>query len=237
MKYSGTKRADVEGLDALSVKSLDASKALERLRIIKLAPVWKNPEDNLVLSVRNAAAHMGVVQQDLLRTAIRSMVRFAEHTRVHFGQTPEFWWGGELATIAPGMVEADSLAWEGIVRAKFAAAKMRIAELKQGLPGPDVDRLLASMTGSWRTSMEHNETTECPCCGYTGWVTGTVDRGAGETQYTEIGWPTFYSVLHIYHFECNVCGLRLTDGAELDIAGVEAEIDFQDDDYSPEPDF
>jgi hypothetical protein len=235
LKYSGTKTAGVEHPDATQVKSIEALKAIERLRYIKLMPVW-GTADNLVFSVRNAAAHMGVVQQNLLRSAIRPMVRFAEHTRIQYGQTPELWWGDELSDIAPGMVEADALAWEQIVQAKLAAARIRIAELKDGLPAAAADGILASMTGSWRTSMEHNETTACPGCGYTGWVTGSVDRGAGETQYDEDGWPTFYSLLHIFHFECNVCGLKLTDEGELDLAGVEVEMEFRDDDYFPEPD-
>lgn len=234
LKYSGTKTAGVEHPDAFQVKSLEASKTIERLRHVKLLPVWSTA-DQSVFSVRNAAAHMGVVQQNLLRSAIRPMVRFAEHTRIHYGHTPEHWWGNELSTIAPGMVEADALAWEQIVQAKLTAARMRIAELKHGLPPAAADGILASMVGSWRTTMEHNEITTCPGCGYLGWATGAVDRGAGETEYEEDGWPAFHSLLHVFHFECNVCGLRLTDEAELDIAGVETEIEFRDDDYLPEP--
>lgn len=235
LKYSGTRRSGVDHPDAFQVKSLDASKTIERLRHIKLLPAW-GAADHSVFSVRNAAAHMGVVHQNLLRSAIRPMVRFAEHTRIHYGVTPELWWGDELSTIAPGMVEADALAWEQIVQAKLTTARMRIAEMKAGLPPAAADGILASMVGSWRTTMEHNETTTCPGCDYLGWATGTVDQGAGETEYDEDGWPTFYSLLHVMHFECNVCGLKLTDQAELEIAGVEAEIIFKDEDYFPEPD-
>lgn len=235
LKYSGTKRAGVDHPDAFQVRSLEATKAIERLRHIKLLPVW-GLADQSVFSVRNAAAHMGMVQRNLLRSAIRPMVRFAEHTRIHYGQLPEIWWGDELSTIAPEMVEADALAWEQIVQAKLAAARMRIAELKDRLPAAAADGILASMVGTWRTSMEYNEMTACPGCDYLGWATGEVHQGSGETQYDEDGWPTFYSTLHVLHFECNVCGLRLADKAELDIAGVETEIEFQDDHYVPEPD-
>jgi hypothetical protein len=225
----------VENPDAFQVKSLEATKAIDRLRHLKLLPTW-GTSDQSVFSVRNAAAHMGVVQQNLLRSAIRPMVRFAEHTRIHYGQLPQAWWGDELSTIAPGMVEADALAWVQIVQAKLTAARIRIAELKGELPEATANAILSAMVGSWRTSMEYNDTTECPGCGYAGWATGEVQQGSGETQYDEDGWPTFYSTLHVLHFECNVCGLKLTDKAELDIAGVEAEIEFQDDHCFPEPD-
>lgn len=235
LKWSGTKRAGVENPDAFQVKSLEATKAIDRLRHLKLLPSW-GPSDHLVFSIRNAAAHMGVVQQNLLRSAIRPMVRFAEHTRTHYDQSPAAWWGDELATIAPGMVEADALAWGQIVQAKLTAARLRVSELKADLPSATADAILSSMVGSWRTSMEYNETTECPGCGFLGWATGEVDSGAGETQYDEDGLPTFYSTLHVLHFGCNVCGLKLTDEAELDVAGVETEINFQDDYFSLEPD-
>jgi hypothetical protein len=217
------------------VKSLDATKAIERLRHLKLLPASGAP-DTSVFGVRNAAAHMGVVNQQLLRSAIRPMVRFAEHTRIHYGQAADLWWGDELSTIAPGMVEADALEWEQIVQSKLAAARIRIAELRESLPSAAADGILASMVGSSRTTMEYNEPTTCPSCDNLGWATGTVDSGAGETEYDEDGWPTFYSRLHVLHFECNVCGLRLTNEAELDVAGVEAEIEFKDDAYFPEPD-
>lgn len=235
LKYSGTRAAEVENPDAFQVKSLDASKAIDRLRHLRLLPVWTT-SDHSVFSVRNAAVHMGVVQQNLLRSAVHSMVRFAEHARIRSGQSAELWWGDELAPIAESMVEADTVAWAQIVQAKMAAARIRVAEIKAGLPELMVDAILASMTGPWRVSMEHNETTECPACGYTGWATGTVDRGAGETQYEDDGWPTFYSVLNIQHFECNVCGLKLTDEAELEIAEVEAALEFPDEEFFPEPD-
>ncbi|MDQ0000151.1 MULTISPECIES: hypothetical protein [Pseudarthrobacter] len=45
----------------------------------------------------------------MLRSAIRPMVRFAEHVRLHYNATALSWWGKELSTIAPEMVEADAL--------------------------------------------------------------------------------------------------------------------------------
>ncbi|WP_458117285.1 hypothetical protein [Arthrobacter sp. D2-10] len=235
LKYSGTKLPGVDNLDAFQVKSLEATKAIERLRHIKLLPTWSTA-DQSVFTVRNAAAHMGLVQQNLLRSAVRPMVRFAEFVRTHYGYVPKEWWGEELSSIAPGMVEADALAWEQIVQGKLAAARIRISELKAGLPEAAADGILSGMVGSWRTTMDYNETTSCPGCGYLGWATGEVHQGSGETQYDEDGWPTYYSTLHVLHFECNVCGLKLADEAELEIAGVEVEIEFEDEHYFPEPD-
>lgn len=236
LKYSGTKTPGIDHPDAIQVKSLDATKAVERLRQLKLFPASVAPADNLVFGVRNAAAHMGVVNQNLLRSAIRPMVRFAEHTRIHYGHDEDPWWGDELSSIATQMVLTETLEWEQIVQSKLATARIRVAALRENLPPAAADGILASMLGSPRTTMDYAEPAACPSCDNLGWATGTVDAGAGETQYDEDGWPTFYSRLNVLHFECNVCGLRLTNEAELDIAGVETEIEFQDDGYFPEPD-
>jgi hypothetical protein len=236
LKYSGTKISGVEYPDAFAIRSLEASRALDRLKQIKLLPPLWVIGDHSVLSVRNAAAHMGVVHQDMLRSAIRPMVRFAEHVRLHHRATALSWWGKELSKVAPEMVEADALEWQQVVRAKIAAARVRVAELQASLPATAANGILSSMEGYWRTHIDHNEKMKCPACGFNGWAAGEADRGAGETDYDESG-PTYWSTLHVLHFECNVCGLELTDEVEVSLAGLEIDIEFQDEEYAPEPDY
>jgi hypothetical protein len=236
LKYSGTKVSGVDHPDAFSVKSLEATKALDRLKQIKLLPPLWVTADHSVLTVRNAAAHMGVVHQNMLRSAIRPMVRFAEHIRLHYDKTALSWWGNELSTIAPEMVAADALEWHQVVLAKIASARVRMAELRASLPTSAAIGIFTSMEGYWRTHIDHNEKMKCPACGFNGWAAGEADRGAGETEYDESG-PTFWSKLHVMHFECNVCGLELTDEVEVSIAGLEVDIEFQDEEYAPEPDY
>lgn len=164
------------------------------------------------------------------------MVRFAEHVRVHYEIEPGLWWGKELATIAPEMVQADALEWQEVVKAKLAAARTRLASLKSSLPPIAAKSILTSMEGYWRTTIDHNERAVCPSCGFNGWATGVADRGAGETEYSEDGWPIFWSVLNVMHFECNVCGLELSDEVEVSLAGLDTELEFEDEHYLPEPD-
>lgn len=236
LKYVGTKVDGVGDLDAMVVRSLEASKSIERLRQVKLLPPW-TPADNVVFQVRNASSHLGVVNQSVLRAAIRPMVRFAEYVRVHYQRDLDRWWGTELATIAPQMVQADALEWQEVVAAKLAAARTRFAELKTSLPSFAAQSILTSMEGFWRTTIEHNEKIECPACGFRGWATGDVDRGAGDTEYAEDGWPTFWSVLNVTHFECNVCGLEPVDEVEVQVAGMKTEHEYPDEDLQREPNY
>lgn len=236
LKYVGTKVDGVSSLDATMVRSLEASKSMDRLRQVKLLPPW-TPADNVVFHVRNASSHLGVVSQPVLRSAIRPMVRFAEYVRLHYQRELDRWWGTELATIAPQMVQADALEWQEIVAAKLAAARTRFAQLKTSLPSLASKSILTSMEGFWRTTIDHNEKVDCPACEFKGWATGVVARGAAETEYSKDGWPTFWSVMHVMHFECNVCGLELVDEVEVQVAGLETEIEYRDEEFHPEPDY
>ncbi|MEV8181430.1 hypothetical protein [Specibacter sp. NPDC078692] len=235
LKYSGTKISGVAPPDALSVRSLEAGRAIDLLREIKLFPPLWAKTDRSLFNVRNAAAHMGIVHQEALRSAIRPMVRFAEHTRTHHNETPENWWGKELAGVASTIAESEVNSWIQVVQAKIAASHVRLSKLRAGLPASSADAILTSMEGYWRSSIAHIERVKCPACGFRGWATGDVDR-AVDIEYELDGPPTVWSVLTILIFECNVCGLELSDETEVSIAGLAADVMFLDEDYVPEPD-
>lgn len=233
LKFSGTTTPGFSRPDAGTVKSLDAGKCVERLRQLKMAPPWPQA-DNAVFWVRNGAAHMGVVDQKMLRSAVRPMVRFAEFVRHRYDHPADRWWGTELDELARGIARAEVEQSEEIVRAKIAAAKLRLHERRRILPASSVETILKAMSGSSRTSIEHEEDQECPACGYTGKAIGIVlEYGVDADPYE--GGVTYYSRMGVTNFECSVCDLELTDELEVMAAGIPTEIDYVDENYDPEP--
>lgn len=233
LKFSGATAPGFSRPDAVTVKSLDVGKSIERLKQLKMAPPWL-PADNAVFWVRNGSAHMGVVDQNTLRSAVRPMVRFAEFVRNHYDRPADRWWGAELDELARGIARAEVEQSEEVVHAKIAAAKLRLRELRESLPASSVETILKAMSGRSRTFIEHDEDQKRPACGYTGKAIGVIlEYGVDADHYD--GVVTFYSRMGVAHFECSVCDLELTDQLEVMAAGLPTEIDYVDEDYEPEP--
>lgn len=232
LKFSGAAAPGFNRPNAVTVKSLDAGKSIERLKQLNMAPPWL-PADNVVFWVRNASAHMGVVDQNTLRSAVRPMVRFAEFVRHHYGRADGRWWGSELDELAHGIARAEVDQWEEIVHAKIAAAKLRLRELRQGLPDSSAETILKAMSGRSRTFIEHDEDQKCPACGYTGKAIGVILEYGVDADHSD-GGDTYYSRMGVTYFECTVCDLELTDQLEVMAAGLPTEIDYVDEDYEPE---
>ncbi|UKA55164.1 hypothetical protein LFT45_04305 [Arthrobacter sp. FW305-BF8] len=233
LKFSGAKAPGFGRPDAVTVKSIDAGKCIDRLKQLKMSPPWL-ATDKAVFWLRNGSAHMGVVDQNTLRSAMRPMVRFAEFVREHYDHPSDRWWGPELDELARGIAQAEATQWDEIVQAKIAAAKLRLKELQQSLPAFSTETILKSMSGRSHTSVEHDEDQDCPACGYTGKAIGVIlEYGVDADHYD--GGVTYYSRMGVTHFECSVCNLELTDELEVSAAGLPTEIDYVDEDYEPAP--
>lgn len=231
LKFTGASVPGREQPDAFTIRSLDAEKCLERLRQLDaLPPAWAK-DDSKVFHVRNASAHLGMVDRDLLQQAIRSMVRFAEHVRSRGKENVSTWWGSDFEGLIGEMLKQDTEAWESAVHAKLAAARQRFAELKKRV-GPRVaETVFKAMSGKSRTWIDHDEPMDCPVCGYRGRAVGVVlERGTDVARDGD--YVVYYSTMLVVVFECSVCDLELTDEREVELAGLETQVEYVDEDYA-----
>ncbi|MDG4818275.1 hypothetical protein O7628_22590 [Micromonospora sp. WMMD956] len=218
--------------------------ALEALKIAKhLHPSlsFNLQSDQVVLRVRNSAAHMGMVLPDELRAAVAVMCRLVEGLLAALLLERDKYWGDHAIGVVDEILDVAKSEVRRIVAAKIAVAERRFAGLVSGLDAAGRAVVLSALSRrDPYTTADHNEPYQCPACKQQGWLVCHVDEGQPEIGYDDDG--TQYSfaprTAYPFFFECPVCELELEEEelAELDYP-MEIELDPNSDPYSNyEPD-
>ncbi|WP_157519393.1 hypothetical protein [Modestobacter sp. Leaf380] len=222
------------------VKSIFAVEAVAAANHVHPSLNWR-PVDSLTFRVRNASAHMALVEIDDLRKAVIELLRFVESAVVVRGTDAASFWGSSLVALAAGLLDEAATASQQAVARKQAAARIRLDLLLGPLDKAGRAVVLASLSGRKTVMAEHEEAAACPVCEQQGWLLCGVDRG--PVQWDDGGNPYVEPLAWPYEFVCPVCGLEL-EGDELQAAGFPEEVELDLDldpieafEYEPDEDW
>ncbi|NKZ72005.1 hypothetical protein GTA09_21525 [Rhodococcus hoagii] len=204
----------------------------------KLHPTlrWNPKTDGVVLNVRNAACHLGLVDFDELTSAIKIMVRVIEDLIAVMAIPRDKFWRKHTIGVVDGLLDEAAKEITVAVNAKVARARLRLETLTQNLPQPAAQALLEALAGKMpRAFSDHEERQTCPVCNHSGWLICGVERGPVEWEEQDDGSRIFYverTAFPIW-FDCKVCDLEL-EGEELYEFDFPREIELEVDDDPPE---
>ena len=218
MLLAGVSHPKGDKLEALQVRSLSASQAIDRLKRLRLLNGWAE-SDKVVFLVRNAATHMGLVSPETVQGALVVMVRFCDHAREYFGKDQEAWWGAANVDIAAQMLADAEKRLTLLIGAKFSAARQVFARRRADLPAGLQDTILGAIADA-RPSMEMElaRRLPCPSCGYSGWAVG-FGRTDGVSEPESFGMAVGTD-MDVEAFQCHVCGLVLDGWQEVAEGGL-----------------
>jgi hypothetical protein len=217
------------------VRTLSATDAVATAIHLHPGLAWHKERDEIVFRVRNAAAHMALVDSGELSAAIIVMIKYIHSLlAVQSSDAGEFW-GSDLAPLAAELLDEAKSQTARVVAAKLAAARSSLEALVGRLGEDTRAVVLASLSGRKPESEEHDEAQTCPVCDQQGWLLCGIHRG--DVQWNESGEPYLAPYAFAVGFVCGVCGLALWHD-ELDEFSFPSEIELDHERVEPdwEPD-
>lgn len=216
--------------DPLELRTIPTLEALTIL--IKAHPSMASIRSDVdfIMSVRNSAAHSGLVAAASLEVATRRLVRVVDALVVEVGLSREKFWGPELVQVAAGISADFENEIAARVSSKIAAAKARLKDIVAGIPSTQLEQTLSALESrlpsvSIADDSEDAEY-ECPACTRRAWISYLRQRGevgSLEIDYDGDGDPeNAYMVFEVtlipMILQCPVCGLIL-DAQDDELAG------------------
>ncbi|MEU0150325.1 hypothetical protein [Micromonospora fulviviridis] len=226
------------------MKTVGAMEALKIAKHLHPSLPFNVQSDQVVLRVRNAAAHMGLVLPEELRAAIAVMCRLVDGLLPALSLERDEYWGSHAIGVVDEILDQAKSEVRRTVAAKIAAAERRFATLVSGLDAAGRTVVLAALSRrDPNTFADHNEPKECPACEQQGWLVCHVDESQPEVAYGGGGTPHTFATRLAYPFifECLVCELELEDEELLEVDfPMEIELEPNHDpyaDYEPDEDW
>lgn len=172
---------------------------------------------SLVLDVRNAAVHLGLVQDDLLVEAVVLMATFVDQALPALDETPDEFWTPQVAKLVRSLLDERSGEVAKVVHELIAQAGQHYRTTFGRLDEPSRTVLVSVMEANKPSGGLDASQTRCPACDHMGWVIVDVDvdvepMGGGEYDSHEY--------LFTKGFECPVCGLLL-EPEMFEAAGID----------------
>ncbi|MGN8027115.1 hypothetical protein [Microbacterium sp. 22242] len=218
--------------DPLELRTIPTSEVLTIL--LKAHPTMASLRSDVdfIMSVRNGAAHSGLVAAASLELAARRLVRVAEALIEEVGLTREDYWGAELAGVAAGISADFENEIAARVSSKIAAAKARLKDFVAGIPKAQLEQTLTALESRHSSVLIADDSEDheykCPSCERRAWVTYLRqhgEEGSLEVDYDSEGYPEsasvmFEVVLVPMILQCPVCGLIL-DAQDDELSGLD----------------
>lgn len=206
--------------DCRTVSPADAHK------ILKLAdPMSKATKEDIdrTMSVRNAAAHLGYVQDADLGSAVDGMVLTIESILLIFGTESKDFWGSELAQIASVINQGTLDQRLAAIHQALAAARLQYQRLGQVLGEGGLELIIESRDAEGYPEeddgRQFKRPERCPACDNHGWLEGFIQLHPPEFDDDVSYRPRSEGATE---FHCDVCGLYLF-GWEVEDAGIEVD--------------
>lgn len=173
-----------------------------------------------VLDVRNAAAHLGIVDKTKLVDAVNAMAVYVNQVLVALAEDTVAFWGPQVNELVLALLDKRSDELGRAVKELIARAGAEYNRRYAGLESTGRATILAAVSAIRPSWGEDAVREPCPACEQEGWLVIDVDQDVepvGGGQY-EAG-PEYP---YIAGFECPVCGLSL-DLEMLELAGIDPE--------------
>lgn len=224
---------------AIRFKSIGGAELLKTFQRLSGVPAkLPNPVEFKPTRVRNAAAHMALVDSGLLKDAVTEFCEIAVKTIAKMGVPEAFFWGEDvIETVAALVTEAEDQVL-ALARVKIGAARKRVGEKLAGIPDAEKERVLSLLASDifhgWvgfgdPRSTQHEEVVDCPACGATAVLVYEAVRETFRFDSPELG-PYFEVTGYPFILVCQACDLELED----DELGVSPELT---DSIDLDPDF
>lgn len=237
------------------------------LRTVAISEVWKRlrqintrltpqviASNEQVMNVRNAAAHMALVDTAELEKAARALISIVEVLHPIGNRDEGAFWPDSLRDSVQLLRLNIATVAQRRAQAKIDVAREHYRSLLQGMMPGEQERtqVFLEERGVHFVARERlrKEPAQCPACGRRGTVTYIVDEGEPEHAFDEspggmfldYGWSRVLSFSAAI-FQCPVCNLQLSPdefaGVDLDVVlDVESE-DIEDPyaDWEPDEDY
>ncbi len=219
---------------ATEVRTLSASEAVATATHLHPSLTWRPGADSIVFRVRNAAAHMALVDAPELHSAVLVMLRYVNSILTTQNADPALFWGDNLTSLASELLDEAKSERRRVVAGKLAAARTRLDMLVGRLDATASAVVLASLSGRKLSYADHEEPQACPLCHQQGWLLCGVERT--EVIWGPDGKPEVFPTAYPFTFECAVCGLDV-EGDELHEFDFPMEIELELEDEPTEPDW
>lgn len=212
---------------ASKIRTISATEAAQICRERVSGVYCPQADVEAAMSVRNAAIHMALVDEEDLRSNITGMVRIIDSLLSSMSQEREKFWG-QYRSFAEALITEQIEGAAAVVRAKLSAARARLVELTRSFDDQTKALVIASRSrrwqaSSWREENEYESVVECPACqneaalhATTYWRDDGLDHD-GRRWVSKWGEP--HSIL------CPVCELYLEGYDELMAVGEADEFE------------
>jgi hypothetical protein len=214
---------------ATSMRSIQAGEALQLVK--HLHPELPGDlNDPPPLRVRNAAAHMALVDAEELRQAIVQMARLIGALLPLLELDPDPFWGRRAAAVVKSLLDEAQSEISRLVQVKRATAEARIDRLTAAVGGPNqIEPFLELLEAVTPPNSEHVEEQWCPICEHRGWLGCYVKTGPIEVDYDREGHPEGAWVPRFAYpstFTCPVCQFEIEE-EELEEFDFPREIELE----------
>ena len=229
LAFSG--KAHLAAGNLIQAKSISAADSMKVTRHLLPSLPGAQTSDYFLLSVRNAATHMALIDLPSLRRAVEIMCRIVEGLLAALEVSRSDFWGASRLTVVDEILDAAADELHRVVAAKLGAARQTLSRLTRGLDGHARAIVVASLSGRIAGGADHDERQSCPVCDQQGWLNCYIERG--EVEYDgsvgECGVVYVTRTAHPFAFGCPVCQLEL-EGDELEEFDFPRTFDLEPDD-------
>lgn len=194
------------------------------------------PLVNMVMNLRNGAAHMALVEKDYLEDAARALIAIVESLHPLGAAEEADFWPAELMPTIQLLKDENSTAAALRYEAKISNARAQLERLLTGMSADEQERLQTMLEArnlpELTRERQKNIPQVCPACGRSGVAVYVVEEGEPEYggyeetrggSYIDHGWSrALYSFASM--FQCPVCGLQL-EADEFTAADISTELD------------
>lgn len=177
-----TTRRPTEARTIPAYTALDAARLLLHPTVLP----WVQAQDRTVLEVRNAAAHMGLVDAVELKHAVTQMCRLLQVLVPALELDLEVYYESAWPVVQ-GLLDEAKSDTARVVAAKVAAAQRWLDALLH--PFDDASRVvvLAALSGRAMSSSDHEEPQGCPVCSQRGGSSVPLNEGTSSFPTTMTG--------------------------------------------------
>lgn len=218
----------IDPLDPARLKTIDTNLVWRLLLRINqaLAPLVNGGDQRsaptaLVMGVRNAAAHMALVDGPQLEAAARALVAIVAALHPVGNREERDFWPADLTATVQLLKTQNSSAAARRSQAKIDVARIYLRELLDGMPLSEQERtqaFLESRDVYFSTLERHRQVqVACPSCNRRGVITYLIEEGDPEHggyeetpggSYVDHGWSRSLT-FNATAFQCPVCNLQL----------------------------
>jgi len=223
-------RAGLPGKSQSDVRTIGGTAAWQVISAVRPQIDLSQKDVQAALNLRNGAVHLALVDPTELAAGIRAMAICVDRLLSEF-ITRRDYWGEEFEDQVLALIKEVMDAREIRVEQAKSSALVQLARLR-ALGEEAFDAVVVTLDSEGREPEDNGESYgephECPVCGYSGWLSGVVERSDLQMDEADPHEVWVDRVFVPREFRCEVCGLAVWD-QDLPMAGLPAAMQLEAD--------